>query len=330
MKYILIFITTISVACTSKQQAIPLSNNSGKQEISKAPTVSPTAKIYFLQNYPGDIFSVNPDGSHHVNLTNDGMNGNFDISADGNKILFGNLAGDNWNIYTADITASGLANKKKVYNGKYRDEDCRFSPDASKIVFKTNRYGINEQNNSGVYDIVILNIATGKLTRLTHDTAQEAWAPCFSSDGLKVAFVLRTNSKGASSDEIYMVNTDGTELKRITKNNYDDWYPGFSANGNLLYISKKVASCDDDIYQIPAAALATANPESQSTVLNINACDFVSDADPYGSKTNENNMVFVSTRGGTYGVYIADKSTGAVSLVLQKPRADLLGAVLHE
>jgi Tol biopolymer transport system component len=289
-----------------------------------------TAQVFYLQGYPGDIYRISPNGTSDTKLTTDNKNGNFDISSDGKKMVFGNMAKNNWNIYTADISSTGIINKQLVFNGKYRDEDCRFNPTATKVVFKTNQFGVAEQGNSNVYDIAVLTLATGTLTRLTFNTNKEAWAPCFSADGTKVAFVLRDIAIGDPSNEIYIVNVDGTGLKQITNNNYDDWFPAFSSTGNLIYISKKIASCDDDLYQIPAAALTLANPESQSVLLNINQCNLVSDADPYGSKTNENNLVFVSTRAGRYGVYTADKSTGVVSLVVKKTSVDLLGPVLIE
>ena len=132
------------------------------------------------------------------------------------------------------------------------------------------------------------------------------------------------------SDEIFTINTDGTGLKQITNNSYDDWYPGFNSNGNLLYISKKISTCDDDIYQIPSSALSLTNPESQSSILNINACNNISDADPYGSKVNADIIAFVSNRDGRYGIYIADKSNGTVIPVIKKINVDLLGPVIQE
>ena len=77
---------------------------------------------------------------------------------------------------------------------------------------------------------------------------------------IKSGFVLRT-SKGASSDEIYMVkyrwNRTQKELQRITMMTVS---PDLAQTATF-YTFQKVASCDDDIYQIPAAALA---PKSKS------------------------------------------------------------------
>jgi Tol biopolymer transport system component len=285
-------------------------------------------KIYYLAGYPGDLYRINGDGTGDTKLTSDRKNGNLDVSADGTKIVFANVAKNNWNLYIADLNAAGLANKRILFAGKYHDEDCKFSKDGTKVVFKTNQFAIAQFGNSRAYDICVINVATGVVTKLTNNSNVEAWAPCFSPDGSKIAFVSRPNSQGAEGDEIYLINSDGSNLKRITNNSFSDWYPTFSANGNLIYASQKVASCDDDLYQIAASALTAADPGSQAIALTVNACNLVSDADPYASKINEAQVVFVSTRNGGYGIYSGDKSTGTVSMIISKSGTDLLGPVL--
>lgn len=291
---------------------------------------SATRRIYYLAGYPGDLFRINVDGTGDTRLTTDGKNGNLDVSADGSKIVFANSAKNNWNIYIADLTSNGIANKRTLYAGRYRDEDCKFSPDGRKVVFKTNQFAATQYGNNRAYDICLIDVATGVVTKLTNNTNAEAWAPCFSRDGSKIAFVLRANSQGPEGDEIYLINTDGSNLKRITNNSYADWYPTFSANGNLIFASQPVASCDDDLYQIPASALSTSNPGSQATVIPVSACSLISDADPYSSKINEDDLAFVSTRSGPYAIYIGNKSTGVVSTVISKSGIDLLGPTLVE
>jgi len=295
-----------------------------------AATTVASGKIYYLAGYPGDLYRVNTNGMGDTRLTTDGKNGNLDVSSDGSKIVFANSSKNNWNIYIADISTGSITNKSVLYGSRYRDEDCKFSKDGSKVVFKTNRFGIEQFNNSSAYDICVINVATGVVTKLTSNSNAEAWAPCFSPDGTKIAFVLRPNSQGASGDEIYMIDSNGSNLKRITNNSYADWYPSFSASGNLIYVSQKVASCDDDLYQITASALTLSDPGSQATVLSVSACNAVSDADPYCSKVNENDLSFVSNRNGGYGIYFGDKSTGSVSTVITKSGVDLLGPVLIE
>ena len=57
--------------------------------------------------------------------------------------------------------------------------------------------------------------------------------PAFSPDGKRVAFV--SNSDG--NQEIYLVNTDGTGLVRLTRNPADDTLPAFSPDGKRIIFS---------------------------------------------------------------------------------------------
>lgn len=287
-------------------------------------------KIYYLQGYPGNLYRVNADGSGDQQLTTEGDYGNLDVTADGKRMVYASSAGDNWNIYMANIDQNGISDKKVIYGGDYRDEDCKFSPDGSKIIFKSNQWGIELYQTRNVYDLLVLDIATSKVTKLTSHSNAEAWAPVFSPDGKKIAFVLRQSDQGAASDEIYTIGVDGTDLRRITNNTYADWFPSFTRNGDLIYVSQKVADCDDDLYEIPRAALNGPNPESKAKVLKVNACSSISDADPYASKTDENHLAFVSTRDGGYGIYVGHKQSGMVHKVIGKQGFDLLGPILSK
>jgi Tol biopolymer transport system component len=309
------------VACEDSNQSTNNSNNN-------PPVV--TDKIYYLAGYPGDLYVVNVDGTGNIPLTFDAENGNLDVSLDGSKIIYANSAGDNWNLYIADVSNGTLKNKTVLYDSPYRDEDCKFSKDASRVVFKTNKFGIEQHDSRNVYDICTLDIASGVVTQLTSNSDAEAWAPVFSPDGNKIAFVLRPNGSGAAGDEIYMIDSDGNNLKRITNNSYADWYPSFSTDGNLIYVSAKVDSCSDDLYQIAATDLAVDDPGSLASLLTVNECSSISDADPCASRENENTLAFASTRKGGYGIYFGDKSTGKVSTVITKDGVDLLGPVLFQ
>jgi TolB protein len=39
--------------------------------------------------------------------------------------------------------------------------------------------------------------------------------------------------------QIYVMNIDGTNQKRLTNNNADDWYPSWSPDGEKLIFSSK-------------------------------------------------------------------------------------------
>ena len=110
-------------------------------------------------------------------MSTDDLNGNFDVSTNGSVIAFGNMKGDDWNIYLGifhyfcyftkiiftfegDITSAGIKNVRTAFASPYRDEDVSLSPDGNLIVFKTNQYGITQYNDPDVCDIMLLEISS--------------------------------------------------------------------------------------------------------------------------------------------------------------------------
>jgi tricorn protease-like protein len=85
---------------------------------------------------------------------------------------------------------------------------------ASPITIQGLRGGLLfHSNREGNYDIYALDLETGKAKRLTDSPANEV-EPALSPDGTHIAFArARLNPRG---QDIYVMNTDGTNPKRIT------------------------------------------------------------------------------------------------------------------
>ena len=66
--------------------------------------------------------------------------------------------------------------------------------------------------------------------------------PQISPDGKQVACVVRESNldKGTTNCEIYLVNTDGSNLRRMTNNPAADTHPRWSPDGSsLLFLSTR-------------------------------------------------------------------------------------------
>ena len=70
--------------------------------------------------------------------------------------------------------------------------------------------------------------------RLTNDLATD-WHPDFSPDGTRIVF--SSNRDGKS--EIYVMNTDGTGIRRLTNNSTDDDCPAWSHDGKKIAFQSK-------------------------------------------------------------------------------------------
>ena len=71
---------------------------------------------------------------------------------------------------------------------------------------------------------------------------------------VQVAYTLMTNNTiGDASNEICTVNLDGSDVQQITHNDWDDWFPTYSACGDLMYVSQQVVDdliCVKDLIQM--------------------------------------------------------------------------------
>ena len=77
--------------------------------------------------------------------------------------------------------------------------------DAGRLLFHSNR--------AGNYDIYMLDIETGEVSRLT-DSPDHEIEPALSPDGTRIAFArTRFNPRG---QDIYVMNTEGADPERIT------------------------------------------------------------------------------------------------------------------
>ena len=134
------------------------------------------------------------------------------FSPDGNKIVYSRVRTDEYRkIYTLDlrteettllITAEGHATYPS------------YSPDGRYILYMA-------QVNGDDYQICRYNIGTDVVEILTN-TGNNMY-PSYSPDGKYIVFSSR---RGNDEDlEIYIMKSDGTGLKRLTDNEYDDMYP---------------------------------------------------------------------------------------------------------
>jgi dipeptidyl aminopeptidase/acylaminoacyl peptidase len=67
-------------------------------------------------------------------------------------------------------------------------------------------------------------------------------SPQFSPDGKKIAFTVREDvlEEGKSNADIYLINTDGTQLRRLTSDPASDTRPVFSSDGrSMLFTSTR-------------------------------------------------------------------------------------------
>jgi Tol biopolymer transport system component len=99
------------------------------------------------------------------------------------------------------------------------------SPDGRRIAFQSNRDGNDE--------IYVLDLETGAQSNLTNHPANDH-SPTWSPDGSSIAFVsdrdalLLDEARGLWANDIYIMNSDGSDPRRLTAGNLTNGYGGLA------------------------------------------------------------------------------------------------------
>ncbi len=169
-------------------------------------------------------------------------------SPDGSKIVFqSNRLDDNSEVYIMDSDGRHIV---RLTNSDGFDEAPIWSPDGNSILFTTDREGNHE--------IYIMDVNGKNQRNLTNHLAYDGH-PNFSPDGQKIIFnssrIMSPNHSVDSSFtrtsniELYEMNLDGSNVKRVT--NYPSWdtYPDISPDGTKIAFRRRTVSniMDKDI-----------------------------------------------------------------------------------
>lgn len=109
------------------------------------------------------------------------------------------------------------------------------APDA-EIVFSSSR--------DGDFEVYVMNPDGSGVRQLTHNEETDATNaedddPAWSPDGRKIAFMSTRDhpSGGVESEEIYVMNADGTDETRLTKNRSPDLGPRWTSGSEIEFTS---------------------------------------------------------------------------------------------
>jgi TolB protein len=214
---ILIIITFLIFSCNQR---------SGKTDRNETPSGYALAYNVAVKDSTGktnyEVFTMELDGSNSKNITN-----NSDVAwtyrgyqHDLYLISDRDTSYRCFFLYKTDYLGNNL---KKVSDLRLEDSwmDTR---DNGKEMVVSGRIG-----NEIRYQLFTINTETGEYRQITNDTAAMHNDPVFSPDGKQIAFVYRKNKRDRlQNEEIYLMNSDGSDLKRLT------YYPqdNISRNSN--------------------------------------------------------------------------------------------------
>ncbi len=189
------------------------------------------------QYYPLLAENDAPSSVTH-NLVKDGFNSKpvvFEIDSTREVFFIGNRTGYT-GIYKKNLDDSDpKASEVQVVEGEQSDEFEAFHPFRSRI--DVSNYGVlafvtksGENDALHLYDVVTNEIVqTFRFSSLV-SIGSTSWAP----DGKRLAF---TSIDMAGNNDLYILNTETRELRKLTNDYYDDRDPAWSPRGDKIAFS---------------------------------------------------------------------------------------------
>lgn len=163
------------------------------------------SKGYVWKLYPEfDIYKIRKDGSGlEILFASEGYDAEATVSPKGDKIVFTSTRDGDPEIYTMNIDGSDV---RRLTFAKGYDGGPFFSPDGSKIIFRASRPKTDE--DLAAYDELVSEhlVRPGNL-------------------------------------EIYVMNTDGSDMRQVTDNGHANFAPFMHPDGNrILFCSNMDAN----------------------------------------------------------------------------------------
>lgn len=194
---------------------------------------------------------------------------------------------------------------QKIADNAVRSEGHpAFSPDGTKIAYS----GFSADSGEGGI-FAVNSDGSGTPTRLITDPVQAA-NPVWSHDGTKIAFM----SERDGNLNIYLMNSDGSNQKRLTKRNGEDDFPSFSLDDTKIAFSSSRRSAHE-IYVMKAKPESKRNRPRNLT--HTPASDIQPTFSPDGTK-----IAFTTSRDAQAGflseIYTMNASDGSEQTALTK------------
>jgi Tol biopolymer transport system component len=230
----LVTISVLVAACASPSSSVrPLSaQDSGGRERLVWQALKPT-------NW--DVYYFSAPQAEPRRLTDDpGPDYDAVFSPDGRWVVFTSERRGNPDLYAIDLQTGGPP--KLIIDSPAMEDQAAISPDGASIAFVSSHDG-----NADIYSLPFDPASTQSLDRATNLTRHSGgdFRPAFSPDGKQIAFSSDRDTPTAGhpifaftrhrEGEIYVMDRDGSNLRRLTNAANWDGSPAWSADGKTVF-----------------------------------------------------------------------------------------------
>lgn len=225
-------------------------------ELEDEATYSPDGATIAYRTVRGDnkseLFLMDADGRHQRPLltkpTMDLKTPAF--SRDGRRLLFyADREKSFSHIFSVDLSGQAV---QQLTTGPYEDKHPQFTPDATNVIFHSNRKGVTipirgETKQWSAMSIFSLDVGTGQIRPLItdgSDALQDARHPFVSPDGRFIVYHAQTFGPDRShpgsykrlAENIYLMTRDGQRRVNLTEHDSRHFkHPSWSADGRGIY-----------------------------------------------------------------------------------------------
>jgi Tol biopolymer transport system component len=164
-----------------------------------------------------------------------------------------------------------------------------FSPDSRFFAFTA---------QTGGRDVLsIVDVLTGSVTQLTNIPLDAVLSPSYAPDGKHIVF----SGMNHALTDIYIVDTDGRNLRMMTKDRYADLQPSWSPDGKWIAFATDRASTNLTNLTVGKLQIAVMNVDDGTITVLPNQAGL--NINPVWSPDGQ-SLAYVSDRNGTPNIYL--------------------------
>jgi Tol biopolymer transport system component len=229
------------------------------------------------------------------------------LTPDGREMaFFGDQGGFFIDLFLADAETGRVKRRlvKSTINTNY--EDLRFINSAGTFS-PDGRYFALAAKRRDRDDLVILDVKRGREDRRIQIPLNGVQTPSWSPDGRQLVF---TGFDGGLGD-LYIINRDGTGLRRLTTDKYADLHPAWSPDGKTIaFVTDRGGETDFQTLRFGNLRIALYHLDT-GKIESLGNMDQGKNIDPVWAPDGR-SLAFVSDRAGMSNIYLYDLADGNI------------------